>query len=69
MAHYAYKNVVYDLIPVGFRERFVRDFEQNSGTDFDGDPNYDGDEWLLTEAYIKSLKEEISDLKERLRKK
>ena len=42
MAHYSYKDVVYD-IPQEYFERF----EKLYGRECDNDPNYDGDYWTL----------------------
>lgn len=69
MAHYAYKNVVYDLIPKGFYERYERYFKKNYGREFDPDANYNGDYWFMTESYIQELHSEIKELKEKLRTK
>lgn len=46
MAHYSYK-LVRDLLP----KHIIDDM----GADYEGDGNYDGDQWVATEAYIEQL--------------
>ena len=52
MAHYSYKDVVYD-IPQEYFERF----EKLYGRECDKDPNYDGDYWTLVSWWIDDLQE------------
>lgn len=58
MAYYAYK-YVRDLIPDDFQNRFEESFKAESGREYDGDSNYDGDMWLLAAAYIEHLQGEL----------
>lgn len=58
MAHYSYKDVVYD-IPQEYFERFERLY----GRECDNDPNYDGDYWTLVSWWIDDLQSENSSLK------
>ena len=51
MAAYTYK-YVRDLIPPYVKETF---------DDYDGDANYDGDQWSAAEEYIKDLEAELSN--------
>ena len=50
MAHYSYKDVVYD-IPEHVTEKFKTEY----GRDPDGDPNYNGDSWTLAAMWIEEL--------------
>lgn len=69
MAYYAYKNVR-DLIPEEFSSKWIKEYEQTGSekwpVTFDGDPNYDGDMWYLTAAYIEYLQEELVKAKEQI---
>jgi hypothetical protein len=53
MAYYAYKTVR-DLLP----EHIIK----AQGPDYEGDGNYDGDQWYAAEAYILELKEQVEKL-------
>lgn len=66
MAYYAYKTVR-DLLP----EHIIKQM----GDDYEGDGNYDGDQWYAAEAYIlelqkhrKELLEALQDCREALRR-
>ena len=61
MAHYSYKDVVYD-IPQEYFERFKRPY----GCECDNDPNYDGDYWTLVSWWIDDLQSENSSLKDEM---
>lgn len=61
MAYYNYKEVR-DLIPNDFRDAYIEKFEQD-GTEYDGDPNYDGHMWLLAGSYISYLQDGSPPLK------
>lgn len=60
MAYYAYKQVR-DLLPVHIIER--------QGPDYEGDGNYDGDQWNAAADYILELQEEVKELKRKLEHK
>lgn len=53
MAYYAYKTVR-DLLPPHIIEA--------QGPDYEGDGNYDGDQWYAAEAYILELRDQRDDL-------
>lgn len=55
MAYYAYKTVRY-LLP----EFIIK----KQGEDYEGDGNYDGDQWYAAEDYILWLESKIPNLKE-----
>jgi len=55
MAYYAYKTVR-DLLP-----KFIID---KQGEDYEGDGDYDGDQWYAAQDYILWLQEQIPNLKE-----
>ena len=55
MAYYAYKTVR-DLLP----EFIIK----KQGEDYEGDGNYDGDQWYAAEDYIIWLKSKIPNIKE-----
>lgn len=57
MAYYAYKTVR-DLLP----EHIIKQMGEN----YEGDGNYDGDQWYAAEAYILELKEQRDKLLEAL---
>lgn len=57
MAYYAYKTVR-DLLP----EHIIKQM----GDDYEGDGNYDGDQWYAAEAYILELQEHRKALLEAL---
>lgn len=54
MAYYTYKRVV-DNIPEYYKDKF----EEEHGVEPDGDPNYNGDDWLLVSMWIEDLKKGI----------
>lgn len=53
MAYYAYKNVR-DLLP----EWII----QEQGSNYQGDANYDGDQWIAASDYIEYLVTKIKEL-------
>lgn len=57
MAYYAYK-AVRDLLPA----HIVKEM----GEDYEGDGNYDGDQWYAAEAYILELQAHREELKQAL---
>ena len=61
MAHYSYKDVVYD-IPQEYFERF----EKLYGRECDKDPNYNGDYWTLVSWWIDDLQAQNSSLKDEM---
>ena len=61
MAHYSYKDVC-SGIPAHIEEKFT----EEHGCEPDGNPNYDGDYWVLTGMWIDELQEEIENLKSQL---
>jgi len=54
MAYYAYKTVM-TCIPVWFEIEYIKLFQEKTGREYNSDPNYDGDMWLLTAEYIEYL--------------
>lgn len=67
MAHYAYKYACYDIDYEKYCE-LVKKFEEENKTEFNGDPNYDGDCWYVMELWLKELIAENNQLKADLRK-
>jgi hypothetical protein len=57
MAHYSYKDVCYS-VPSHFEETF----KERHGRDFDEDPNYNGDYWIIVGEWIESLEKQIEEL-------
>ena len=51
MAHYTYKNVCFDV-----PRKYIDRFEKVHGREFDEDPNYNGDYWIVVGEWIKDLK-------------
>ena len=47
MAWYAYKDVCHNI-----PDSYIDGFKEKYGSDFDGDPNYDGDYWVVVADYI-----------------
>lgn len=54
MANYTYKDVCYD-IPSFYEERF----EEKHNREFDSDPNYNGDYWIIVGEYISDLEKRL----------
>lgn len=54
MAYYNYK-IVRDQIPDNFHAAFVCAYEKLTGNEYEGEANYDGDQWILTAEYIEYL--------------
>jgi hypothetical protein len=61
MGYYAYKNVR-DAIPQAFQDAWEVKFKEDAGRDYEEDPGYDGDMWLLAADYIKHLEDRIKAL-------
>ena len=61
MAWYAYKDVCHNI-----PDSYIDGFKEKYGSDFDGDPNYDGDYWVVVADYIEDLLSEIKELKSEL---
>ena len=59
MACYSYKDVVY-----GIPEKYTTEFIKERGVEPDGDPNYNGDDWILTGMWIRDLESKIKELEE-----
>lgn len=57
MAYYTYKEVVHQ-IPQEYRDKFKEEYSKEP----DDDPNYNGDDWLLTALWIKDLQGKIEDM-------
>ena len=55
MAYYAYKTIR-DILP-----KFIIELQ---GEDYEGNGNYDGDQWYAAEDYINWLSEQIPNLAE-----
>ena len=62
MAHYAYKCACYDIDYPKFQQ-LVKQFEEQEGREFDGDSNYDGDNWYIMEMWIRELRAENERLR------
>ena len=62
MAHYAYKCACYDIDYPKFQQ-LVKQFEEQEGRKFDGDSNYDGDNWYIMEMWIRELRAENERLR------
>lgn len=58
MAHYTYKDVCYDV-----PKKYIEGFEEKYGREFDSDPNYDGDYWIVVGDWIDDMQKEIAELK------
>ena len=58
MAAYSYKEVCHrpEL------QKYIDQFEQKYGREFDGDSNYDGDYWLVADDYICDLISKCDEL-------
>lgn len=54
MAYYNYK-IVRDQIPDEFQKAFACAYEKQTGNEYEGEANYDGDLWILTAEYIEYL--------------
>jgi hypothetical protein len=54
MAYYNYKRVR-DLVPNEFVEEFSKVYKEQTGEDYCGESNYDGDMWIMTANYIDYL--------------
>lgn len=54
MAYYNYK-IVRDQIPDNFQAAFVCAYEKQTGNEYEGEANYDGDLWALAAEYIEYL--------------
>lgn len=61
MAHYAYKSCIYS-IPESFRTQYEMDFQRLYGREFQGTAGYDGDYWLMAQAYIRFLQHKVDYL-------
>lgn len=61
MAYYAYK-CVRDIIPQNFQDEYIKKFKEETGSDYDGGCDYDGDMWYMVEAYIITLHDKIKTL-------
>lgn len=66
MAHYSYKHVCYD-IDYDYWKKLVIRFEKESGRESDGDSNYDGDNSLIAEMWIRELIDENKKLKTKMK--
>lgn len=61
MANYTYKNVCYDV-----PQKYIEEFEEKHGREFDDDPNYNGDYWIVVGNWIKDLLSENEQLRKQL---
>jgi hypothetical protein len=59
MAYYAYKNVR-DAIPDDFRVKYEKEWLEETGHEFEGSADYNGDLWHMTAAYIEHLQSTIN---------
>lgn len=55
MAYYNYKRVR-DLIPQSFSELWEKNWKEETGQEYDGSADYDGQLWCLAADYIEHLK-------------
>lgn len=62
MAYYNYKRVR-ALIPAQFREEFEARWLEETGREFEGTADYDGDLWVMTAEYIEALQTKINELR------
>lgn len=58
MANYSYKDLCYS-IPAHYEDTF----EDRHGSAFDGDPNYNGDYWVVASEYVEDLENRIAEYK------
>lgn len=68
MAHYAYKEVCYDIDYDKFSELKAR-FEKENKRECDDNANYDGDYWLIAAMWIDELRAQVAELTELVKKK
>ena len=66
MAHYAYKECLYDIDYQKYLQ-LVEQFEAVSKRECDCDSNYNGDNWLIAAMWINELRAENQRLKDLLR--
>lgn len=62
MAYYNYKRVR-DLIPEAFTKEFEVQWLEDTGREFEGSADYDGDLWILAAVYIEAIQNKINELK------
>lgn len=60
MAYYTYKRVR-NLIPNEFSAKWEAAWKEETGQDYDGSADYDGQLWCLAADYIEHLHELIED--------
>lgn len=64
MAYYNYKHVR-DSIPDSFLEPWEKRFKEETGREYSGTADYDGELWILASDYIDHLHAKVKDLESR----
>lgn len=62
MAYYNYKRVR-DLIPDDFRSSFEAKWKEETGRNFEGTADYDGDLWIMAAEFIESQRDSLRKVK------